>query len=175
MAKNDAAQRALQAQFQARQVRKTYWALVNGRVVPESGEIVAPIGRDQRERKRMAVVSTSQGRPAATRYETLAVYRSNSTGERLTLLACYPLTGRTHQIRVHLSHAKHPIVSDAIYGIRHRPPVPCPRQFLHAERIRFRLPSTGAEVEFTAPLPADLQRVLDLLSESGEVLGIRNE
>ena len=164
VAKNDAAHRALQAQFQARQVHKTYWALVHGQVVPASGEIIAPIGRDPRERKRMAVVTITQGRPATTRYETLDGYRSASTGERLTLLACHPLTGRTHQIRVHLAYAKHPIVADAIYGSRRKPPVPCPRQFLHAYRIRFRLPATGEEVEFSAPLPGDLQAVLTALA-----------
>jgi 23S rRNA pseudouridine1911/1915/1917 synthase len=164
VAKNDAAHRALQAQFQARQVQKTYWALVHGRVVPESGEIIAPIGRDPRERKRMAVVSTSQGRPAATRYETLDGYRSTATGERLTLLACYPLTGRTHQIRVHLAYTRHPIVGDDLYGGRQRAGLHCPRQFLHAERIRFRLPSTGEEVEFHAPLAEDLRVILAALS-----------
>ncbi len=164
VAKNDNAHRALQAQFKVRQVHKTYLALVFGQMAPAQGEINAAIGRDVRDRKRMAVVPLSQGRPAVTRYETLDVLKSPATGERLSLLSCRPLTGRTHQIRVHLAHIKHPIVGDETYGGRRRPPAPCPRQFLHAHRLRFRLPATGEEVEVTAPLPADLQRVLDYLA-----------
>jgi 23S rRNA pseudouridine1911/1915/1917 synthase len=164
VAKNDAAHRDLQAQFKARRVQKSYLALVYGLLTPERGEITAPIGRDARDRKRMAVVQTNQGRPATTRYETLAIYRSPATGERLSLLACYPLTGRTHQIRVHLAYARHPIVGDALYGGRRKAAVGCPRQFLHAERIRFRLPRSGEEVEFCAPLAPELQEVLARLA-----------
>lgn len=163
VAKNDAAHRALQAQFKARQVHKTYLALVFGQLTPAQGEINAAIGRDVRDRKRMAVVPHAQGRPAVTRYETLDIFKSPATGERLSLLSCQPLTGRTHQIRVHLAHIKHPIVGDEMYGGRRRSPVVCPRQFLHAHRLRFRLPATGEDVEFTAPLPDDLQRVLERL------------
>lgn len=162
VAKNDIAHRSLQAQFKARQVHKTYLALVFGQLTPAQGEINAAVGRDVRDRKRMAVVPQSKGRPAVTRYETLDVFKAPATGERLSLLACRPLTGRTHQIRVHLAHIKHPIVGDEVYG-RRRSPLPCPRQFLHAHRLRFHLPATGAEVEFVAPLPADLQAVLDRL------------
>lgn len=163
VAKNDRAHRALQAQFKARQVSKTYWALVYGQVMPAQGRIEAAIGRDPRDRKRMAVLPAGVGRPAVTDYETLANYKTVG-GERLTLLACRPLTGRTHQIRVHLAHIKHPIVGDAVYASRRKPPVPCPRQFLHAGQITFRLPATGQAVTFVAPLPADLQRVLDSLT-----------
>jgi 23S rRNA pseudouridine1911/1915/1917 synthase len=163
VAKNDAAHRALQAQFQARTVRKTYWALVYGLLSPAQGEIVAPIGRDPRDRKRMAVAQ-SGGRPATTRYESLDFFRIPVTGERLSLLACHPLTGRTHQIRVHLAYVKHPIAGDEVYCTRRKTAVRCPRQFLHAERITFRLPSTGDEVEFSAPLADDLQGVLDALA-----------
>ncbi len=168
VAKNDASHRELQSQFKNRQVEKTYLALVYGGVSPERGEINAAVGRDPRERKRMAVVAASQGRPAATRYETLATYRMPGTGERLSLLACRPLTGRTHQIRVHLAHIHHPIVGDEVYGPRRKLPFPAPaggpRQFLHAQRLKFRLPSTGQPVEFTAPLPPDLQAILDILN-----------
>lgn len=159
VAKNDRAHRALQGQFKARQVLKVYLALVYGQMAPSEGEIEAAIGRDTRDRKRMAVVPSGLGRPAVTRYETLATYKT-SGGERLTLLACRPLTGRTHQIRVHLAHAKHPIVGDTVYAGRRKPSVPCPRQFLHAHQITFWLPATGKEVTFTAPLPPDLQAVL---------------
>jgi 23S rRNA pseudouridine1911/1915/1917 synthase len=174
VAKNDAAHRDLQAQFKARQVRKTYWALVYGLLSPAQGEITAPIGRDPRDRKRMAVVSAnhtkdaqSGGRPATTRYETLNSYRMPETGERLSWLACHPLTGRTHQIRVHLAYIKHPIVGDEVYCTRRKTAVRCPRQFLHAERISFRLPSAGEEVEFSAPLAEDLRSVLDMLAAKG--------
>ena len=160
VAKNDAAHRHLQTQFKNREVVKTYLALVYGGVKPDKGEINGAIGRDPRDRKRMGVVAATQGRPATTRYETIAVYRIPATGERLTLLACRPLTGRTHQIRVHLAHIHHPIVGDDVYGPRRKLPFACPRQFLHAERLRFRLPSTGEWVEFTAVLPPDLKSVL---------------
>ena len=166
VAKNDAAHRALQAQFQARTVRKTYWALVYGLLSPAQGEIVAPIGRDPRDRKRMAVAQ-SGGRPAITRYGTLESYRIPATGEHLSWLACHPLTGRTHQVRVHLAYVKHPIVGDEVYCTRRKTAVRCPRQFLHAERISFRLPSTGEDVEFSAPLAEDLRSVLDMLGAKG--------
>jgi 23S rRNA pseudouridine1911/1915/1917 synthase len=160
VAKNDAAHRNLQGQFKNREVEKTYKALVYGGLDPAKGEINAAIGRDPRDRKRMGVVAASQGRPATTRYETVSVHRIPTTGERLTLLACRPLTGRTHQIRVHLAHIHHPIVGDEVYGPRRKLPFACPRQFLHAERLRFRLPSSGEVVEFSAPLPADLEALL---------------
>jgi 23S rRNA pseudouridine1911/1915/1917 synthase len=165
VAKNDASHRALQAQFKSREVEKSYLALVYGALKPERGEINAAIGRDPRDRKRMGAVPASQGRPATTRYETVRLYRMPATGERLSLLTCRPLTGRTHQIRVHLAHVHHPIVGDEVYGPRRKLPFACPRQFLHAERLRFRLPSSGDLVEFRAPLPVDLQAVLDALRE----------
>jgi len=164
VAKNDAAHRNLQGQFKAREVEKEYLALVYGGMNPERGEINAAIGRDPRERKRMGVVAASQGRPATTRYETLATYRMPSTGERLSLLACHPLTGRTHQIRVHLAHVHHPIVGDEVYGPRRKLPFACERQFLHAHRLRFRLPAGGEVMQVTAPLPPDLQAILDRIA-----------
>ena len=175
VAKNDTAHRALQAQFKARTVHKTYLALVHGWLRQACGEINAPIGRDPRYRQRMAVVSLSQGRAAVTQYEVrqyLEQVMGNSRGagasdSRYTLVACHPLTGRTHQIRVHLAHIHHPIIGDALYGGGRRASLACPRQFLHAERIRFRLPATGQEIEFVAPLPADLQALLAELQVQG--------
>jgi 23S rRNA pseudouridine1911/1915/1917 synthase len=181
VAKNDGAHRALQAQFKARTVHKTYLALVHGWLRSEHGaergEINAPIGRDPRNRQRMAVVSLAQGRAAVTQYEVrhyLEQVTGNARGSgasdaRYTLVACHPLTGRTHQIRMHLAHIHHPIVGDALYGGGRRASLACPRQFLHAERIRFILPATGQEVEFVAPLPADLRAVLDGLRVEGEL------
>jgi 23S rRNA pseudouridine1911/1915/1917 synthase len=172
VAKNDAAHRALQTQFKAREVHKTYLVLVHGWISPPRGEINAPIGRDPRNRQRMAVAALSRGRAAVTQYEARGYYEQpaglgrswGGARPRYTLLACHPLTGRTHQIRVHLAHIRHPIVGDPVYGSARRDTITCPRQFLHAARIRFRLPATGLEVEFSAPLPDDLQTVLGKLA-----------
>jgi 23S rRNA pseudouridine1911/1915/1917 synthase len=93
----------------------------------------------------------------------LAFYEQGPAGgraARYTLLACHPLTGRTHQIRVHLAHVQHPIAGDALYGGVRKGMLACPRQFLHAERICFRAPAPGQEIEVRAPLPADLRVVL---------------
>ncbi|MCX5752521.1 MAG: RluA family pseudouridine synthase, partial [Candidatus Krumholzibacteria bacterium] len=147
VAKTRIAARALSRALSRGDVRKTYLAVVEGVPSEPKGEISAPIGRDPRERKRMAVAQ-SGGRPATTRYETLDFFRIPATGERLSWLACHPLTGRTHQIRVHLAYVKHPIVGDEVYCTRRKTAVRCPRMFLHAERISFRQPSTGEEVEF---------------------------
>lgn len=172
VAKNDAAHRALQGQFKARAVHKTYLALVHGWISPPQGEINAPIGRDARNRQRMAVVALAHGRAAVTQYVARGYYEqlpglgrsSGSAAPRYTLLACHPLTGRTHQIRVHLAHIHHPIVGDPVYGGVRKDATACPRQFLHAERIRFHLPAADQVVEFSAPLPADLQAVLGKLA-----------
>jgi len=158
VAKNDRAHRALQEQFKERAVHKTYQTLVFGQVTPLRGEIQAPIGRDPRQRKRMAVVAAHLGRPAVTQYDVKAYYGT------FTLLDCRPLTGRTHQIRVHLAYIHHPIVGDASYGGRRHPGIQLNRQFLHAARLSFILPATAKEVEFTAPLPDDLQCVLNTLA-----------
>jgi 23S rRNA pseudouridine1911/1915/1917 synthase len=165
VAKNDIAYRDLQAQFQARSIRKRYVALVHGWLTPERGEINAPIGRDPRQRQHMAVVPLSQGRSATTGYEIVAYCQQtpHTPEGRYTLVACHPLTGRTHQIRVHVAHIRHPIVADALYAGARKNSLNCPRQFLHAERLRLRLPATGQEMEFTVALPADLQAVLDRL------------
>ena len=163
VAKHDQAHRDLQAQFAARTVRKTYIALVYDRVKVPQGRIETPIGRDPRQRQRMAV--TPAGRPAVTEYEVSHWYGMHSQAERaLTLLSCHPLTGRTHQIRVHLAYIGHPIVGDPLYAGRRKAWVNCPRLFLHAQCIRFRLPSDNREVEFTAPLPDELQGVLEAVA-----------
>lgn len=154
VAKTAEARRALQAQFQARQVEKTYLALVHGVPSASAGLIDAPIGRDPRQRKRMAVVPS--GRPAVTAYQV-----ADTLGE-YALLKVMPKTGRTHQIRVHLAFIGHPVVGDEAYG-RRRGRLSCPRQFLHAARLAFRHPVTGQLLEFSAPLPPDLQKVLEAL------------
>ena len=134
-------------------MEKTYVALVEGRVTPPEGRIEAPIGRDAKNRQRMAVVEN--GRDARTTYRVL-----REIGRR-TLLEVRPHTGRTHQIRVHLASIGHPITGDALYGRRGGAPVA--RQFLHAQRLSFRHPRTGERLELEAPLAEDLQETLTKL------------
>ncbi len=153
VAKNSAAQMNLVNQFKARTVRKTYLVLVKGRLTPERGAIEAPIGRNPSDRKLMAVVSG--GREARTTYK-VAKYLGD-----YTLLEVKPETGRTHQIRVHLAAIGYPVVGDAVYGVKSDF---LARQFLHAYRLGFKLPSTGAYVEFTADLPSDLESALKAIA-----------
>ena len=152
-AKHDAAHRAIAGQLQRREVEKGYTALVWGVLVPASGCVTGPIGRDPRNRKRMAIVSG--GREARTGYEVLETLGEHS------LVEARPTTGRTHQIRVHLASLGHPIVGDSVYSRRRTDLVD--RQFLHAHRLRLRLPSTDQGIELVAPLAPDLRRALELL------------
>ena len=156
VAKNALAHRHLQAQFQARSIEKTYLALVHGHLSPEQGLIDAPIGRHARHRKRMAIVPAHRGRAAQTEYEVIAYYDAN------TLAAAHPLTGRTHQIRVHLASLGHPVVGDVVYG--RRDAYKLGRHFLHAHRIRFRSPAHDAIIELESPLPPELRALLERLS-----------
>jgi len=149
VAKNRAAQANLINQFKSRSIMKAYLALIKGRLTPERGIIEAAIGRDPRNRKRMAVVTL--GREARTEYQVIK-YTGN-----YTLLEVMPETGRTHQIRVHLSAIGYPVVGDLMYGVR-SPHLS--RQFLHACRLGFKLPSTGEYVEFKSELPPDLEQAL---------------
>jgi 23S rRNA pseudouridine1911/1915/1917 synthase len=172
VAKTDQAHRHLQAQFKARTVHKEYIALVDGQITPPQGRINVPIGRHPTDRLRQAVLppdpvtGAPRGRPAVTDYRLIGSYtsqvRDNIGRANFSLLNVVIHTGRTHQIRVHLAWYKHPVVGDTLYGYR-RPRLPIERQFLHAHLLRFRLPSSGEEREFIAPLPADLQQVLDQL------------
>ncbi len=156
VAKNDTALRFLQDQFKSRTVHKTYVALVEGKLTPPNGRIVAPIGRDVKHRQRMAVV-TSAGRSR----EAVTVYRTLSNPDGFTFVQAEPQTGRTHQIRVHFAFMGHPIVADAVYG-RKKNSLGLKRQFLHACKLTFMLPN-GHRAEFTAPLPEDLQTALESL------------
>jgi len=149
VAKNDAAQMSLSRQIKQRSITKGYLALVAGRLSPERGAIEAPVGRHPKDRKRMAVVSG--GREARTQYRVIKYLNG------YTLLEAMPETGRTHQIRVHFSAIGHPVLGDPVYG--KKSPL-LGRQFLHAHRLGFRLPSTGEFVEFRAELPPDLEEVL---------------
>ena len=152
VAKHDAAHRQLAAQFAGRQVEKVYLALVHGEIRGDSGRIERPIARDPVRRTRMTARLAS-GRAAWSEWHAL---------ERLdgfTLLSVRIGTGRTHQIRVHLSSIGHPVVGDTLYGaparVAGKPPLG--RFFLHSHRIRFRLPSTGAEIVVESPLPRELE------------------
>jgi 23S rRNA pseudouridine1911/1915/1917 synthase len=154
VAKTPRAHRHLVEQLKARQVHKLYLALVQGVPQPESGVIEAPIGRHPRRRQRMAVVEG--GREAITRYQVL-----EALGE-CALLAVEPITGRTHQVRVHLAAIGHPLLGDPLYG---RPSPLLGRQFLHAHRLSFALPGSGRTVEFQSPLPQDLRQALEALRQ----------
>ena len=153
VAKNDAAQKNLSDQIKDRSVLKRYLVLVYGHLSPESGVIEAPIGRDPGNRKVMAVVTA--GREARTRYRVIRYI------DDYTLLEVTTETGRTHQIRVHLSAIGFPVVGDAVYG--RRSPI-VKRQFLHACHLGFRLPSSGEYVEFSSNLAQDLEDVLERIS-----------
>ena len=155
VAKDDAAHRDLQRQFKERAVDKMYLALTEGRLSAPRGIIDAAIGRDPKQRKRMAVVR-SGGREARTEYTVREPFPEH------TLVEAKPLTGRTHQIRIHFASIGHPLVGDPVYGYR-RQRLPLKRQFLHAARLGFALPTTGERAEFHSDLPEDLEAVLESL------------
>jgi 23S rRNA pseudouridine1911/1915/1917 synthase len=160
VAKNDRALHWLQDQFRLRKVRKIYLALSDGHPPTPTGRIEAPIGRDPSLRKQMAIVPDQKGRAAASEYHVLESFPNH------TLFEVYPETGRTHQIRLHLAFINCPIVGDILYG-RKRPTLPLNRQFLHAGRLTILLPGETTPRTFEAPLPADLQEVLDSLRNRG--------
>jgi 23S rRNA pseudouridine1911/1915/1917 synthase len=154
VAKNDRTHRWLQEQFRQRVVEKTYVALVDGRPPTPSGRVEAPIGRDPGQRKKMSVRPAGKGREAVSEYKTLEHFSAH------TLLEFRPLSGRTHQIRLHCAFLGCPIVGDRTYG-RSQPTLPLDRHFLHAARLRVVLPGGGEPREFDAPLPPELVHVLD--------------
>jgi 23S rRNA pseudouridine1911/1915/1917 synthase len=154
IAKTEAALDYLRAQFRSRQVKKTYLALVHGQPPKPEGIVEVPIGRDPRQRKRMAVVA--EGRPARTGFRVLEDFGEYS------LLSVSLETGRTHQIRVHLAWLGVPVVGDGVYG-RRRNRLGLARQFLHAWRLALERPGGQGKLELEAPLPADLEEVLETL------------
>ena len=169
VAKTETALAVLSAAFAARDLDRAYLALAWGVPAPAAGSIEGAIGRDPRERKRMAVVARG-GKPALTHYRTLAAHAPAAS-----LLECRLATGRTHQIRVHLASRGHPVVGDPLY-LRRIPaaaralPEPLrrtlldfPRQALHAARLGFAHPRTGAALSFGTAPPADMQRLLAVL------------
>lgn len=159
VAKNERALRHLQAQFKERSVDKRYLALVEGQMNPPEALIDAPIGRDPRQRKKMAVIPlhySARSRPAQTAYRTVISY------DDYTLLECHLHTGRTHQIRVHLAYAGFPIVGDTVYG-RRKQTIRLKRQFLHAARLTLLRPSDNTPLSLEAELPPELTAVLQQL------------
>jgi len=156
VAKNDAAHQRLAAQFSGRQVEKIYLALVHGIVKQESGRIQRPIARDPVRRTRMTA-RLAEGRAAWSEYRVLRRFA------QFTLLEVRIGTGRTHQIRVHLSSIGHPVAGDTLYGAPARLVPPLGRYFLHAHRIRFQRPSDGVEISVVSPLPAELEAWMALL------------
>ena len=153
MAKNDKANEQLQAQFQERRVRKRYIGLVDGSPPTERGRVEAPIGRDPKDRKRLAVTRDGKGRNAVTEYSTLESFRNHS------LLSIFPITGRTHQIRIHMAFLGCPIAGDTIYG-RRKPTIVLHRHFLHAESIELCLPGEATSTKFQAEMPHEIEDVL---------------
>ncbi|MER2600186.1 MAG: RluA family pseudouridine synthase [Caldilineales bacterium] len=166
VARTPAAFSHLQRQFKTRRVEKTYLALVEGVLDVTEGKIDAPIARDPAMRQRMAVLSPNRGgKRALSGFRVLRTYLSPFSQQRFefSLLEVDLFTGRTHQIRVHMTFIKHPVVGDRIYG-RRRQRIPSPRQFLHAHRLVFTHPRSGERIELACPLPADLQAVLEQLT-----------
>jgi 23S rRNA pseudouridine1911/1915/1917 synthase len=170
VAKNDAAHSFLSAQFKGKEVTKQYSAIVHGIPKGDQGIIDLPIARHPMRRKEMAVAS-SGGRRAITQWQ-----KKEELSGSFSLLLVTPRTGRTHQIRVHLSHAGHPVVGDPVYGYRKtwwkkhfsESQDEVKRQMLHAGKIGFIHPTTRAYCEFSAPMPEDMQRVLELLRRGGK-------
>ena len=165
-AKTETAHQALSRDFALRRIERAYSATVWGVPVPASGEIAGNIGRSVANRKKMAVVADGRGKPAVTRYRVERVFARHAA-----LLDCRLLTGRTHQIRVHLAHIGHPLVGDATYGTRAGRAVARAgplgaaiagfrRQALHARLLGFDHPATGRRLRFESPLPADMQGLI---------------
>jgi len=173
-AKTDRAHAALSQQFARHTIERAYLALVRGVPRPAAGRIEGTIGRSTRDRKKMAVV-TRGGKAAATRYRVLRRYAAAAS-----LVECRLETGRTHQIRVHMAHAGHPVLGDPVYGrARHRGAAEFPpsvrkvveafrRQALHAAVLGFDHPATGRRVRFEAPVPADFSSLINSLERIGK-------
>jgi 23S rRNA pseudouridine1911/1915/1917 synthase len=153
LAKNDDALHWLQRQFQDRKVVKTYLALVDGSPPSPSGRVEAPIGRDPFHRKRMAIVAEGRGRVAVSEYSTRERFG------RHTLLEVHPVTGRTHQVRLHCAFLGCPVAGDKVYG-HQKPSINLHRHFLHAWKLQLVLPSDAQVKEFSASLPPELEQTL---------------
>ena len=156
--KNDLAHQLIADQLKAHSLNRSYRAIVHGVVAEEDGIVDAPIGRDEKDRKRMAV-NQKNGKPAITHYKVLERF------EKHTYIECRLETGRTHQIRVHMTSIGHPLLGDEVYGAR-KTAFHLEGQTLHAYMLGFIHPVSGEYVEVTAPLPAYFQKLLDILSKN---------
>lgn len=159
VAKSDQAHQGLSAQLLDHSLGRTYLAFVWGVPAPRAGKIDAAIGRHPTQRQKMSVLKsgTRDAREAVTHYEVLESFGG------VSLVRCKLETGRTHQIRVHLSHIGHPLVGDPVYGKGRPPPIPLPRQALHAAEIRFVHPVSEKEMTFHSDLPPDLSALKSAL------------
>jgi 23S rRNA pseudouridine1911/1915/1917 synthase len=165
VAKDDATQAALAADLKARTVERRYLTLVSGIVSPDSGLIDAPLGRKPNDRLRMAVTDTPGSRTAQTSFAVLERFASEDGDGGYTLVECRLRTGRTHQVRVHMAYADHPVVGDVTYGrAGGANPFGLERQFLHAWRLALTHPRSGERMEFSDDLPDDLAVVLTALA-----------
>ena len=168
-AKTDAAGYALMEDIRDRAVDRHYLALVHGVIAPDTGMIDAPIARSANERTRMAVRDVPSARDAVTTFRVLERFEPRQHDDGYTLIDCKLFTGRTHQIRVHMQYAKHPLVGDPVYTANGpkdaRAQLGLKRQFLHSFRIRFTHPETSEELEFTDNLPRDLDEALCSLGD----------
>lgn len=175
VAKNDEAHRTLSEYFKTKDIERTYWAIIWGTPVQEQATITGNIGRNPRDRKRMAVVPEGKGKHAITHYKVLEYF------DHLTLVEVKLETGRTHQIRVHFANEHHWVFGDRQYGgdsVRYGPNTgsrkqmfnnlfaSLKRQCLHAKTLGFEHPTTGERVQFDSPLPEDFQHVLDMLRQN---------
>ena len=173
VAKNDPTHLALAAQLKGHHIRRTYYAIAIGNLREDQGTVDAPIGRHPTDRKRMAVIRNPdlKSRDAVTHWQVLA--RGNANGQAFTLVRCELETGRTHQIRVHLSSIGHPLLGDPIYGgastrleTRHKDWIQ--GQCLHAKELTFTHPTTGKKVHFESSLPDGMQHLIDYLFSESE-------
>ncbi len=158
VAKSADAMTRLSRKFAEHEISKTYMAIVAGWPKPEQGQLKTLIGRHPVDRKRMAVLTT-RGREAITIYKTLR--KGEIDAVRAALMEVKILTGRTHQIRVHMAHLGHPVAGDSVYGGAKR--IPAPRQMLHAWKLEFLHPFTGRKMKFKAPFPEDFKSLMDQL------------
>ena len=156
LAKNDRTHQFLQNQFSQRTAKKNYLALVDGHPPTPTGRVEASIGRHPQQRKRMAIVSSAKGRKAVSEYSTIESFQEHA------YLNVKPVTGRTHQIRLHMTHIGCPITGDSVYG-RRKPTISLDRHFLHAAGLTIQLPDESEPRDFSAPLPGELEGILNEL------------
>ena len=151
IAKNDKVHTALTEMFQEKKIKKTYLAILKGKLNKSEGKIVTQIGRDKNDRKKMTVIDDiTKGKNAITNYKVV------SQNNLFTLVKVNIETGRTHQIRVHMKHLGYPILGDSVYGRKDNEK----RQMLHAYKLEFLHPVTGHQMEFTGEIPEDFQKAL---------------